>query len=50
MTIEKKYALYQHISKYLDRPEIQKKMVEIFTKELLQGMADIKDIKIGEKA
>lgn len=49
MTIEEKYALYQRISKYLDRPEIQKKMVEIFTKELLHGMTDIKDIELGEK-
>ena len=49
MTIEEKYALYQRISEYLDRPEIQKKIAEIFTEELLHGMADIKDIELGEK-
>lgn len=48
-TIEEKYALYQRISEYLERPEIQKKIAEIFVEELLHGMADIKDIKIGEK-
>lgn len=49
MTIEEKYALYQRISEYLDRPEIQKKMAEIFTEKLLHGIADIKDIELGEK-
>lgn len=49
MTIEEKYALYQRISEYLERPEIQKKIAEIFAEELLHGMANIKDIKIGEK-
>ena len=49
MQPEEKYELYQRIVKYLDRPEIQKKVAEIFTEELLHGMADIKDIELGEK-
>lgn len=49
MTIEEKYALYRRISEYLERPEVQKKVVEIFIEELLHGMADIKDIELGEK-
>ena len=49
MTSEEKYALYQRISEYLERPEIQKKVAEIFMEELLHDMADIRDIKIGEK-
>ena len=49
MQPEEKYELYQRIVKYLDRPKIQKKVAEIFTEELLHGMADIKDIELGEK-
>ena len=49
MTPEEKYALYQRISEYLERPDVQEKIAEIFMEELLRGMADIKDIKIGEK-
>ena len=49
MTSEEKYALYQRISEYLERPEIQKKIADIFIEELLYGVPNIKDIKIGEK-
>lgn len=49
MTIEEKYALYQRISEYLERPEIQKKIADIFIEELLYGVPDIKDIELGEK-
>lgn len=49
ITTEEKYALYQRISEFLERPEVEKKIAEIFVEELLHGMADIKDIKIGEK-
>ena len=49
MTIKEKYELYQRISEYLERPEIEKKVAEIFIEELLYGMPDIKDIKLGEK-
>lgn len=49
MTIEEKYALYQRISEYLGRPDIRKKIAEVFMEELLRDIADIKDIKIGEK-
>lgn len=49
MTSEEKYALYQRISEYLERPEIQKKIADIFIEELLYGVPDIKDIELGEK-
>ena len=49
MTPEEKYALYQRISKYLERPEIQKKIADIFIEELLYGIPNIKDIELGEK-
>ena len=49
VTIEEKYALYQRISEYLERPEIQKKIADIFIEELLYGVPNIKDIKLGEK-
>ena len=49
MTPEEKYALYQRISKYLERPEIQKKIADIFIEELLYGVPSIKDIELGEK-
>ena len=49
MTSEEKYALYQRISEYLERPEIQKKIADIFIEELLYGVPNIEDIKLGEK-
>ena len=49
MTSEEKYELYQRIVKYLDRPDIQKKIADIFIEQLLYGIPNIKDIELGEK-
>lgn len=49
VTIEEKYNLYQRIVKYLDRPDIQKKVADIFIEQLLYSIPNIKDIELGEK-
>ena len=49
MRPEEKYELYQRIVKYLDKPDIQKKIADIFIEQLLYGVPNIKDIELGEK-
>lgn len=49
MTPKEKYELYQRLEKFLDKPEVQNKITDIFTEELLRNIPDIKDITLGSK-
>lgn len=49
MTPKEKYELYQRLEKFLDKPEVQSKMVDIFTEEFLRNIPDIRDITLGNK-
>lgn len=49
MTPKEKYELYQRLEKFLDKPEVQNKMIDIFTEEFLRNIPDIRDITFGNK-